>query len=92
MPYRCLVPQKVENLLVAGRCLSADFPGQSATRLVMCCNAMGEAAGHAMVLSLQHDIPPRAVDRIELQRRLIAAGCYLGQNEREIPGVAGGPS
>lgn len=87
VPYRCLVPQKVDNLLVAGRCLSADFPGQSATRLVMCCNAMGEAAGHATVLSLQHDIAPRQVDRIELQRRLMAAGCYLGERERTIPGV-----
>jgi hypothetical protein len=87
VPYRCLVPQKVDNLLVAGRCLSADFPGQSATRLVMCCNAMGEAAGHATVLSLQHDIPPRQVDRVELQRRLLAAGCTLGERERTIPGV-----
>ena len=87
VPYRCLVPQKVENLLVAGRCLSADFPGQSATRLVMCCNAMGEAAGHAMVLSLKHDIPPRDVDRVELQQMLIDADCNLGQSEREIPGL-----
>ncbi len=87
VPYRCLVPLKVENLLVAGRCLSADFPGQSATRLIMCCNAMGEAAGHAMVLSLNHDIPPREVDRVELQHRLIEADCNLGQSEREIPGV-----
>ena len=87
VPYRCLVPLGVENLLVAGRCLSADFPGQSATRLVMCCNAMGEAAGHAMVLSLKHGVLPRDVDRVELQRTLIDAGCNLGQEERDIPGV-----
>lgn len=89
VPYRCLVPQKVDNLLVAGRCLSADFPGQSATRLIMCCNAMGEAAGHATVLSLKHDLPPRKVDRVELQHRLLEAGCNLGQAERTIPGVTG---
>ncbi len=87
VPYRCLVPLEIENLLVAGRCLSADFPGQSATRLIMCCNAMGEAAGHAMALSLKHGIAPRNVDRMQLQRRLIDAGCNLGQSEREIPGV-----
>jgi len=40
-----------------------------------------------MVLSLKHDIAPRKVDRIELQRRLIDAGCNLGQSERAIPGV-----
>lgn len=88
VPYRCLVPQGIDNLLVAGRCLSADFPGQSATRLVMCCNAMGEAAGHATALSLKHDITPRKVDRVELQQTLIAAGCNLGQSEREIPGLS----
>ena len=88
VPYRCLVPQKVENLLVAGRCLSSDFPGQSATRLVMCCNAMGEAAGHAMALSLKHGVAPRDIDTTELQRTLIEAGGNLGQSEREIPGLS----
>ncbi len=91
VPYRSLVPQKVENLLVAGRCLSADFPGQSATRLVMCCNAMGEAAGHATALSLEHGIPPRRVDRVELQRTLLERNCNLGQDTRAIPGVTEEP-
>ena len=88
VPYRCLVPQGIDNLLVAGRCLSADFPGQSATRLVMCCNAMGVASGHATALSLKHDISLRKVERGEWQQTLIAAGCNLGQSEREIPGLS----
>lgn len=87
VPYRCLVPAKIDNLLVAGRCLSADFAGQSATRLIMCCNAMGEAAGTAAALSLKHNILPRRVDRLELQRTLLANGGSLALGTRTIPGL-----
>jgi len=87
IPYRCLVPQDVDNLLVAGRCLSADFAAQSAARLIMACLAMGEAAGNATALSLKHNIPPRKVDRVEIQRALIENGGNLGQKFRAIPGV-----
>lgn len=87
IPYRCLVPLRVDNLLVAGRCLSTDFPAQSATRLVMCCNAMGEAAGTAAALSLKNNIAPRKVDRIELQRILLKNNCSLGLEGRIIPGL-----
>ncbi len=86
IPYRCLVPLKIENLLVAGRCLSADFFGQSATRLIMCCNAMGEAAGTAAAISLKRGIPPRRVDRVELQKTLLANGGKLALG-RPIPGL-----
>lgn len=87
IPYRSLTPLHVENLLVAGRCLSADFPAQAATRLVMCCNAMGEAAGTAAALSLKKDITPRRVDRLELQNTLLKNDCMLGLEGREIPGL-----
>jgi len=89
IPYRSLVPLKVDNLLVAGRCLSAEFEAQAGCRLVMCCLNMGEAAGTAAGLSLKHNISPRQVDRIELQKTLIAHGCNIGQNGRTIPGVTG---
>jgi hypothetical protein len=88
IPYRCLVPEDVDNLLVAGRCLSSDFAAQSATRLIMCCNAMGEAAGTAVALSLQHGISPRKVDRVELQRSLVRNGGNIGQELRKIPGLS----
>lgn len=86
IPYKCLVPLNIDNLLVAGRCLSSDFSGQSATRLIMACNAMGEAAGTATVLSLKHNIAPRKVERVELQKILIRNKCDLGQGKRKIPG------
>ena len=88
IPYRCLVPVDVENLLVAGRCLSSDFQAQSATRLIMCCNSMGEAAGTAIALSLRHNVVPRKVDRREIQQTLIRNGGNLGQKLRDIPGLS----
>jgi hypothetical protein len=74
IPYRSLVPVDVENLLVAGRCLSSDFYAQSGSRLILCCMNMGEAAGVATALSLKHDVAPRQVDRVELQGTLIDRG------------------
>lgn len=88
IPYRCLVPARVDNLLVAGRCLSADFAAQSGCRLIMACLAMGEAAGTAAAISLLHDTIPRRVDRVELQGMLVQNGVNLGQQFRKIPGLA----
>lgn len=88
IPYRALVPVKMENLLAAGRCLSADFMAQSGCRLILACLNMGEAAGTAAALSLKNNITPREVDRAELQQTLIANGCNIGQKQREIPGLS----
>lgn len=87
IPYRSLVPKKVDNLLVAGRCLSADFMAQSGCRLIMACLTMGQAAGTATAMSLERDIPPRDLDRIALQKQLLSDGVNLGQEYRDIPGV-----
>ncbi len=89
IPYRSLVPAEIDNLLVAGRCLSADFPAQSGSRLILACTSMGQAAGTAAALSLERDLPPRKLDRRDLQRKLIADGVNLGQAVRPIPGLAG---
>jgi hypothetical protein len=47
IPFRCLVPETIENLLVAGRCLSSSFVVQSAVRIQPTCRETGEAAGIA---------------------------------------------
>ena len=73
IPYRALVPLKVENLLAAGRCLSSDFMAQAASRLVLTCLNLGEAAGIAMVLSLRNQVAPRQINVRELQAELRAA-------------------
>lgn len=59
IPFRCLIPLHIENLLVAGRCLSADFAAQGAVRIIPNCYAMGQAAGTAAALAVQAQIPPR---------------------------------
>jgi len=50
LPWRMLVPQRVSNLLVAGRCASMEHEGQSAARASGACFAMGQAAGTAAAL------------------------------------------
>ncbi len=56
IPYRSLVPQKVGNLLVAGRCHSATRGAHASTRVTATAMAMGEAAGCAAAMSLQEKI------------------------------------
>src|SRR5919197_860330 len=67
LPYRMLVPQRVDNLLVAGRCASMTHEGQSAARVSGACFAMGEAAGTAAALALSGNTSPRdiAVERLQ---------------------------
>ncbi|MEN9216361.1 MAG: FAD-dependent oxidoreductase [Gloeomargarita sp. HHBFW_bins_162] len=77
IPYRCLVPVGVDHLLVAGRCLSATFAAQGSVRVQSNCRAMGEAAGVAMGMSLDANIPPRQVNGVELRNKLIAQGAKL---------------
>ena len=77
IPYRCLVPLKIENLLVAGRCVSCDFAGQSGTRLVLACLNMGQAVGTAAALSITDDVTPRQLDAQKLREKLAAQGVNL---------------
>ena len=78
MPYRCLVPKKVDNLLVAGRCVSASSVAAAAIRVMPPCMAMGEAAGTAAALALKENVSPRALDAAALVSRLRAQGVFLG--------------
>ncbi len=87
IPYRSLVPVRLENVLAAGRNISADVPGQSGTRLIMCCMSLGEAAGTAAALSLKKNVPVRKLDVGTLQRRLVENHVNLGQGYRKIPSL-----
>ena len=70
IPYRALLPVKIDNLLVAGRCLSSEFMAQAASRLILCCVNMGQAAGTAVAQSLMDDVTPRKIDVKKLQAQL----------------------
>ncbi|MEN6642277.1 MAG: FAD-dependent oxidoreductase [Armatimonadia bacterium] len=77
IPYRCLVPQEVENLLVAGRCFSATHEALASARMIPCCMAMGQAAGTAAALAAGQGTPPRKVEVAALRQSLLAQGVSL---------------
>ncbi len=59
IPYGCLVAAGIDNLLVAGRCISAGYLAQGSLRIQQTCMATGEAAGAAAALSLNAGVTPR---------------------------------
>lgn len=77
IPYRCLLPQRVAGLLVAGRCLSADHDAHASVRVMAQCMAMGQAAGAAAALAAGRGILPREVPVGELQDRIRAWGALI---------------
>ena len=62
IPYRSLVPLDVENLLVAGRCISGTYEAHASYRVTGDCVAMGQAAGTAAALCLEQRITPRKLN------------------------------
>ena len=74
LPYRALLPQKVDNLLVAGRCISHDRDILDPIRLIPPCMVTGYAAGTAAALAVQDDVPPRKLDLAKLQASLKRSG------------------
>lgn len=77
IPYRSLVPLKIENLLVAGRCYSATFEAQAGSRLILTCITMGQAAGTAAALAIESGVTPRRLDAGQLRKRMIEQGVSL---------------
>lgn len=77
IPYRSLVPLNVENLLVAGRSISATHEAMSAIRVMAPCMAMGEAAGRAAKIAVRDGLTPSEIDVIKLQKELLGKGAYL---------------
>ena len=87
MPYRMLVPEGIDNLLVAGRCASMTHDGQSAARVSGACFAMGEAAGTAAALALSGNTPPRDIAIEKLQQALKQQGAFIGRDQAVPQGV-----
>jgi hypothetical protein len=80
LPYRMLVPRRIDNLLVAGRCASMTHEGQSAARVSGACFAMGQAAGTAAAMAITSGCTARNVDVAQLQAKLESDGAYLGRD------------
>ena len=74
VPYRCLVPETIDGLLMAGRCVSCDYVAGNTMCLLVPCLATGQAAGLAAALAADRGVSPSGVDGGDLHRRLVEKG------------------
>lgn len=77
IPYRVMIPVDVENLIVAGRSVSATHEAAAAIRVMPCAFAIGQAAGVAAALCAKEGVTPRQVNVTEVQKRLDRQGAKL---------------
>jgi len=77
IPYRCLLPKQVDNLLVAGRCISGTQEAAGSFRVMATCMAIGQGAGTAAALAARTGVTPRDLDADLLRRRLIEQGALV---------------
>ncbi len=78
IPYRCLTPKGLKNVLMAGRCISADYQSFGSLRVMPVCLVTGEAAGLAAALAYQQsDSDVHKVDTGFLRKRLKEEGQYF---------------
>ena len=80
VPYRVMVPKKLDGLLAVGRCASGK--PDTLLRNRMAVKVMGEAGGIAAAMAAEQDVSPRDLDVKELQGRLLDAGFHLGDRHR----------
>lgn len=77
IPYRSLLPREMDNLLVAGRCLSASHEAHSAVRIMPICACLGEAAGIAAAQALHTNTTAHTLDVRAVQATLVACGAQI---------------
>jgi hypothetical protein len=77
IPYRCLVPPEIGNLIVASRCISATHEAHSSLRVMPTVWGIGQAGGTAAALCIKHGKTPRDIDSAELRKTLITQKAYL---------------
>jgi len=78
IPYRCLVPKGIDNLLVAGRCISVSTPvAINALRGIVSGIVTGQAAGTAAALAVKSDVSPKQIDIPRLQEMLKEGGAII---------------
>ena len=87
LPYRCLLPAGIENLLVSGKTVSFDNEAHQRVRLMPECIAMGEAAGTAAALAVRDGVTPRQVDVAEVRSLLAKGGLNLDRSKVRLAEV-----
>lgn len=78
IPYRCLLPLGVRNLLIAGKCVSSTHEGHGAIRVMPSCMAMGQAAGTAAAIAARAHASPKEINVAELLEVLRRNGALVG--------------
>lgn len=81
IPYGCIVPCNVENLLIAARCISVDHAVHSSMRVMATVVSVGQAAGAAACLSLKSGLDVSALDGRNVREKLVAFGARLREDE-----------
>ena len=79
IPYRCFYSKNVENLMMAGRSISATKVAMGSTRIMGTCAVGGQACGTAAALAIKYSCSPREVSKYidELQQTLLKDDCYI---------------
>lgn len=77
IPYRTLVPVKIDNLLVTGRCISSTHVAESSIRAIYACMLTGQAAGTAAMISIRDKCTPENVNIKKLQDDLVKQGVEI---------------
>lgn len=81
LPLRALLPQGVDNLLLAGRCISGTHEAHSSYRVMPICMATGQAAGVTAAMAAKGGRSPKDVAVDAVQRELVRQGADLGRKE-----------
>lgn len=82
IPYRTLTPRRIGNLLVAGRCVSADEMVQASIRVIPACYITGQAAGVAAAMAANGGVSVHDVDVSKLRQALRHYGAYLPESRQ----------
>ncbi len=94
IPYRSLVPQKIDQLLLVGRCISTTHEAMASSRTMITGMMVGQAAGTAAALSVREGVRPRDLDPGLLRSELLRQGAHLsvgpvpGSEAESVRGLA----
>ncbi len=82
IPYRSLVPKKVDGLVLTGRCISCEQGPFQSARSMAPAMAIGHASGCAAAIAAKDNVPPRQLDVTALQKLLLSQNAELRMNRK----------
>ncbi len=90
IPYRVLYAKDIDNLMFAGRNISATHAALSSTRVMATCGVMGQAVGTAVSIAVREGVLPKDITTHhmkELQQTLMRDDCYLPFHQYDLPAL-----